>query len=319
MDAVLVVLEKLAYLFLLVSVGIAAAHWKLITDEGGRVISRLLVDIFWPATILASIASQLTRADIIGNALLPVLAFATAAVGVLVGLGTARLFRFSGKERGIFIYDSAINNFVYFPLAFISTMMPGKGPALLFIHNLGFILAIWTIGVSALRGSVNFRENLKGIVPTGLIATALGIIIVLSGVKEHTPEAFNKFLYLVLDTVGKPTMAVAMIVAGVEIYKLGFRSLRFDRWNIVLGIMRLLVIPLILFAAAFGLRALGVAREITFIFVLVGIMPVSINSISLSIRFGASAERAAEAAVFTHLFGIATIAVFMTAIQRFFG
>jgi len=76
-------------------------------------------------------------------------------------------------------------------------------------------------------------------------------------------------------------------------------------------------VPGMLFVVSYYLPLyLNATRDAIVIFMLVNIMPVSVNSISLAVKCGSSAEYAAQGVVFTHVFAIATMTVFIVFIEQ---
>ncbi len=308
------VVGKLVYLILLICAGIGVRKRGLLSDKGRQDASRLLVDVFWPALIFSSITGQLRFDDLIAGALLPILAAVTALTGLVLGAAVLHFNRFSECDKRVFLYDATINNFVFLVLPFVIVMIPDRGKGMLFLHNLGFLVVLWTLGISILRGGLNVRDRLRHLFSPGLVATLAGCLFVICGLVQWIPSPVEK----AVAVLGRPTIPVAMIIAGSQIYDLGLRSAKLDRWNVQLFVVRMLLVPGLLLPAAYGLVALGVSREVILIFLLVNIMPVSINSVSLALRFDASAERAAQAVVTTHLAALLTIPAFVYLFQMLF-
>ena len=309
MSNLLIILEKIFFLLALLTAGGFAGKFKLIGDDGERDLSRLLVDFFWPAAIFSSITSGL-KPDAT-NVILPFTALITAFVGLGLGFLAVGIFKFKDDRKKVFLYHSSINNFVFMAIPFVSLFYGERGLGLLFLHNLGYILFLWTFGVGLLHEKQTAGMALKRMVNPGLIATFLGILFVVFGIK--LPPLVSS----VFDTMGAPTTLIAMIVAGNRIYKLGIKVLKFDVWNIALGLIRLILVPALLFIPAYFLRPY-IDVEVLGIFMIVNVMPVSVNSISLAKRYGVKAGPAAEGLVFTHLFGIGTMAVYLYFIKMFF-
>ena len=97
-------------------------------------------------------------------------------------------------------------------------------------------------------------------------------------------------------------------------------SLKFDRWNMGLIVVRLILVPLILFIVAWLLYVYcGVSRDIILVFSIVNLMPVSLNSVSMTIRFKSSPELAAQGIVSTTLVSSITIVAFLILFKSVFG
>jgi malate permease and related proteins len=197
-------------------------------------------------------------------------------------------------------------------IPFAELFFPKNGLGLLFIHNIGFIFVIWTLGVFIFQGGYNFKSSLKGLINPGLISTIAAVIIVIFGFNKFIPAVVND----VFKTIGSPTLPVSMIVAGAQIYKLGKNALKFDLFNILIGVNRLILIPGILFLLSLFLKNYF-SKEIIGIFMIVNVMPVSIISVSMAIRYGSDPELASQNIVSNHILSMITIPVFIILIKFF--
>ena len=99
-------------------------------------------------------------------------------MNILIGIIFVRALKLKGDKKVIFLYHSTVNNFVFLVLPFVEKYLPGKGPGLLFIHNIGYILLMWTLGIIILSGYTGWKTALKNIFTPGFIATLIGIAIV---------------------------------------------------------------------------------------------------------------------------------------------
>ena len=116
--------------------------------------------------------------------------------------------------------------------------------------------------------------------------------------------------------MGNPTLPTAMIVAGAQIYKLGRNVLKFDLFNFLIGFNRLILIPGLLFLLSLGLKNYF-SKEVIGIFMIVNIMPVSVISVSMALRFGSDPELASQNIVTNHILLVFTIPVFIFLIKIF--
>jgi malate permease and related proteins len=318
----LLILQNTFLIGVLISAGFAARRFGWINETTERGLSRLLVDLFWPCLIFTNITAGLNRSDILSNISLPLLAVLTAMCGFAVALIWVRLAKDRGDKRALMLYQGLINNFVFMVLPFARQFLPQKGEGLLFMHNLGPIVLIWTLGVYVLRGESGRKEGLKALLTPGLLSTVIAVVVVLSGVRDILPSAAGPVFASVgeaLSVFGRAALPVAMIVAGSRIAGMGRGALCFDGWNIRLILLRLVLVPGILFLIGVGLKYIGCfSRESLIIFMLVNAMPVSINSISLSQRFNRSSDLAAQGVVMTHLFALITVPLYILAVAVVF-
>jgi hypothetical protein len=303
---------KIAFIFLLIGVGALVKKAGMLSEAGERDVGRIMVDLTWPALIFASINTSLTTSDITGNLALPFLAVALHLAGLLIGAGICRAAGYRGERRNVFLFHATLNNFFIMALPFAQFMLPRKGLALLTVSNLGSTITLWVIGVSLLAGKVDSKTNLKNIFSPAMVSTLVATVFVLSGINKLIPQ-------LVLDvfaTVGQPTLLLGLIIAGTQISKLGFKAVKFDQWNLLVGLVRNILVPAAVFAVCLLLKNV-LPREAIIITMLVAISPASVNSIPLAMRYGSSPVLAAEGVLFTHLLAAPTMLGFIYLIDRF--
>jgi predicted permease len=306
------IVDKILFVILLMGTGVLAKKLKWISEEGEKDISRLMVDFVWPSLIFSSIVTTLTTDDILSNFFLPVLSVFIHITGYGLGLLICRLTRYTGERRKIFLLHAAMNNFFVMALPFAQFFFPEKGAALLAVANLGSMILLWTLGVSIIAGNLGARASIKNIFSPGMIATVAGVVCVLTGANRYIPRLVSN----VLSEVGQPTMLFGLMIAGTQIYKLGRNALKFDGWNILVGLVRNILTPAILFALILPLRDF-IGKEGLTIFMIVSMTPASVNSVTLAMKYDSAPNLAAEGVIFTHILAIGTMLGFVVLIERF--
>ena len=303
---------KLLFIVLLMAAGVLAKRLRWISDDGEKDLSKLMLEFAWPALIFSSITRSLNAQDILDNIWLPLLSFLIHLLGFFAGLAVCRLTGWKEDRRKLFVFHATMNNFLIMALPFAQMFYPDKGAALLSTANLGSTIAIWTLGVSTMAGGLDARATVRNLISPGLVATILAVALVLSGLNRFVPAVLGD----ALAVAGQPTLLFGLLLAGTQIWKLGRGALKFDAWNILVGLLRIVLIPGVFFLSALALRG-SVSREGLVIVMLVAMAPASVNSISLAIKYGASARLAAEGVLFTHFFSLLTMPVFVLLIDRF--
>jgi predicted permease len=313
MDHAYAIIEKIFFVVLLIAAGIFAKKMKWVSDEGEKDLSRLSVDFIWPAMIFSSIVTTLTARDILSNLALPVLAAVMHLTGFLIGSAVCRLAGYAGEQKKMFLFHATMNNFLGMALPLTLFFLPEKGAALLAVANLGSIIVMWTLCVAILAGNTGIRAAVKNICSPAMFAIVAGVACVLLDAGALIP----RLVVDVLTTIGGPTLFIGLFIAGTQICRLGSRALRFNGWNVLTGLLRIVLIPGVLFGLGFFLRDF-LSREALIIFLVSSITPANVTSVILAMKFGSSAELAAEGVVFTHVFGIASMVGFIMLIERFF-
>ncbi|WP_319560212.1 AEC family transporter [Marispirochaeta sp.] len=224
--------------------------------------------------------------------------------------------KYRGVRRSSFLFQSMMNNFVFLVLPFAVLFLPERGAGLLFVHNLGIILLLWTLCVPVLQGENRDKEKdllMELVKNPGIIATISAIILVLTGINTRLPAAIT----ITMDYLGAPTMAIAMLVAGSRIAGTGLKAVRIDPWNMLIALIRLVLVPLILLGLSLLVWEAGWAgSETLMIFMLVNIVPVGVFSVSLANKYKASPELMAQSVAFTHVIGAGTMLAWLLILQK---
>lgn len=300
------IVDKVFYILLLLALGILVRRLRMLSDQGEKEISNLMMDLFWPALIFHSIVATLNVNDILDNIWLPLGSIFIHLAGYAVGLAFCRLSGYQADRRKVFLFHASLNNFFLMALPMVQLFFPQKGIALLAVANLGSILVLWTLGTYTIVGNIGVRKTLKNVCSPGLIATVGGILFVATGLNRYIPALVLDFLAV----TGQPTMIIGMMVAGGKICQLGVQALRFDAWNLQVGLIRNILSPAIMLGAALLLRGV-ISHEILVMLMLVAVTPSSVNSVTMAIKYNSSPRLAAEGVIFTHLLAIITMPAFI--------
>jgi predicted permease len=307
-----IIFGKIAFIFLLLGVGVLVKKLRVLSDTGEQDLGRLMVDVTWPALIFASINVSLTASDIVGNYTLPFLAVGLHLIGFLAGLAVCSVGRFSGDRKNVFLFHATMNNFFIMALPFAQMMLPKKGLALLTVSNLGSTVTLWVLGVTLLSGKIESKSIVRSVLSPAMIATVSATVFVLTGVNTLIP----RFALDLIATVGQPTLLLGLLAAGMQIGKLGIGAVKFDSWNILVGLVRNIVVPAAVFAFCLVFKG-HLSREAVIITMLVAIAPASVNSVPLALRYRSDPDLTAEGVVFTHLLAAPSMLVFIFLIDRF--
>ena len=320
MSDFLVVLLKLVAMFLVMALGWVARKRSLITDDAGRVLSRLLVDMIFPALVFTQMLRTVNPQVLRESWFVPILGAAVIVIAKVVGQLGMPLFRHKGAlATAVFLV--AMPNWVFFPLPIVEKLFGDAGVRDVLLCNVGAQLMLWTIGVWTLRGTMPRKMALKELAMNhGLVATVAGIVIA-------RPLPFTRALETVavpgaslgvlsaasvvqaLAMLGSLTIPLSLVITGSQLGGLNLADHYPTRDFIGVIVLRLLVAPVITIAilqaaAMFGLRIPEVTRMTTY---LIAAMPVAISCSIVTERFGGDTPLAARAIFYSTLGSILTV------------
>ncbi|KAL1524959.1 hypothetical protein AB1Y20_019835 [Prymnesium parvum] len=157
--------ESMAELLTSCAIGYSATRLGLLDGAAVRSLARVVFNLFLPSMLLTSVATTVSRGAGSLSALLvvPLLAWAQTALGVLAGAASLRLIRTeraSAAGRGVTVLSSFGNSGVL-PLIFVHSLFRHAADAatrqraasLVAMYLLGWSPVFWTLGYALLTGA----------------------------------------------------------------------------------------------------------------------------------------------------------------------
>ena len=294
-----------APLFLLVFLGFALSSFARWPRSATDALTRFVFTVAVPALLfrLMTDFARLPRVD--ARILLAYFGgcLAVYAMGRLIG---ARVFRMDGVSQSVFAMGGIFSNNVMLGLPIAKVTLGDAalpGVSLLLVFN---SLILWTVVTVSVEWARNrelsaraLAKTLRGvllnpIVSSILIGMAFGFSgLPLPGVVDRT-----------LELVALAAVPLSLIALGMGLAEFGVRA--GVTVSAALGAMKLLVQPLVVYAAA---RLLGVPQLETSVCVLIAALPIGANVYLMARQFNALTGPVASAIVLTTVLGALTTPV----------
>ncbi len=301
MEHTILVLMAALPVYLIVALGPLLRKAKALTPEMDKGVMSMAVHLFYPCLIL----DKMLGADILRDA---GVVFSSAGIGfsvIVLAMGLAFVIaRLLGFEKGsglrTFSASSGVQNYGFIAIPLMVYVFPDDDAALavLFTHNLGVELALWTVGIMLISGNRNasWRSFIKG----PIIAVLLGLLLVQTGLDHFIPEVARR----VFAMLGVCAVPVSLLLVGTTMYDLA-RDVRFD-WKVSTGgvLVRLVMVPVVILCLA---KFLPLAQELRQVLVIQAAMPAGVFPIVLSRHYGGRADVAMQVVVATSLVSLLTM------------
>jgi malate permease and related proteins len=295
----MLVLEALVPVVLVIGVGSLLRRFEILSEEIERGMMAMVVQVLLPALILANIIGNKALGDWaeVGK----VAGFGCG--GLLIGLTLAYLCAgLLGMKRGdgkrTFGVTAGIQNYGFIGVPLLLSLFPGDGLlGVLLTHNVGVEIAMWTMGVSLMRGDKSFSWKLFMKAP--ILAVVFGLVINALG----WDGLFQGVPMKAFEMLGAAAIPIALVVIGAGLVEL-LKKEQFD-WKIAIGsiVVRLALIPACLIGAAY---LLPISLELKKVVVIQAAMPAAMFPIILAKHYGGKPEVAVQVVVAT------TVACFLT-------
>lgn len=290
------VLTQTIIMFIIVIIGALCYKFKLITDEGKKQLSSLVMYIVNPLLIFLAYQTDFKKELLVGLMWTAIMAVLTYAAFILLSMVFIRDKddRETAIERFSIIYSNC--GFMGTPLIF--GVFGSEG---VFLQN-GFItvfnLGVWTHGIMSMKGQRDSKSILRAFKAPAVIAVFLGLILFFLGIR--IPE----IPYTALNHVGEMTTPLAMLVAGASIAGSNIlKSLKNPRIYLI-SFLKLIVFPLIGLLIIAFLPAPETAKLITLIEIA---CPTATIGMMFAITFNKNAEYSSQIFAVTTLLSMATL------------
>lgn len=298
MDYTHIVIQMLS-IFGIVLVGLVAAKRGLWASDMDRKMSTFVLNVSMPALILASVMGDdlaFERSEIVSL-------LGIAAVNYVLLIGAAwfvpRVWPVGEGRRGILRFMLAFGNVTFIGYPVVDAVFGPRAVFCASVLNLPSNLLMFTLGVSYIKGSpARGAFCPRMLVTPCMIASLAAIAIALFKVSTPVPVA-NWFHLL-----GDMTVPCALLIIGSSLSHIPWRDMLGNRFVYMAATLRLIVLPLVVFAV---FRLCGFPEFASGIAVVLSAMPVATNGIMFCLQYGRDERVMTQGLFLTTLFSVITI------------
>lgn len=291
------IIAQMMVLFLILAVGYAGNKAKILNADSNRHISRLILNITMPCTVLYSVMNG--NFNTTGREALVFMLFTLVSYAIiyLIAWPVPRLLRFPREDAGIVRFLLAFGNVSFMGYPVIQAIY-GDG-ALFYVTLLGipFNLLLFSVGMILTSGKRE-KLNIKLFLTPTLFATVASVLIF--AFKFTTP----KLIVDATSLVGHMTTPGAMLIIGSTLADIPIRDVFSEKRIYPIAVIKLILIPvvtwLVLKFFVFDTQMLGV------LIVEAG-MPTATAATMLSLQYGGNDKLASKGVFLTTLFSVVTI------------
>ena len=261
----------------------------------------LAIHVFCPCLIL----DKMLAAEVLRD---PMVLFSSAGMGFgLIVLGALLAYLIAplvglklGGGRRTFAVSAGLQNYGFIAIPLVAYLYPDNDDvmAVLFTHNLGVELAMWTVLLMLLSGvlSPSWRVFLKG----PIVAVLVGILVMQTGTEQYVPSTVIG-LFSILGVCAIP---LSLLLVGTALHDL-MGKMKFD-WRVGSGavLARLALIPIVILICA---KYLPLGTELKQVLVIQAALPSGMFPIVLSRHYGGRTDVAITAVMATTIASLLTM------------
>lgn len=296
------IVALIAPVFAMIAAG-ALARWRnWLRVEAEESLLKLVVNVLTPCLVFRSVIGNRALLAADNVVLPPLVGFVTVAAGFVVGYYGGLLL---GLRRGhglrTFAFAVGIYNYGYIPIPLIESLFGAETLGVLFVHNIGCELAIWSIGVILIAGA-SLREGWRRAINAPVISIVVAVSLNVAGAGAWIPHAVMR----AVGMLGSCAVPLGLVVIGGTLFDFFAQprqllDLRVSGASIVL---RLALLPLLFLAAA---SWLPFSTELKQVMIVQAAMPAGITPVLIARHYGGQPITAAQVILATTAVGLLAI------------
>lgn len=298
-------LGAVAPVFLILAAGYLLRRLNWLTPEADRSLLQVGVNFLYPCLIADTILGNPILAQM-GNVVVPPLVgFGTVVLGFLVCAVVARLLQLPPETSRAFSFTTGLYNYGYLPIPLVQQFYDRDTLGVLFTHNLGVEVALWTVGIWILSGGSG-RDAWRKILNVPILAVTAAAVLNFAGAGAWLPDFVGKTMHM----LGQSAIPLALLLTGATLADLvATGSLAGQLGPLAASnALRLGLLPLVFLILAKHLPILEPLRRII---VIQAAMPAAMIPIVLSRHYKADSAHALQIVLSSTVLGLLTIPLWL--------
>ena len=300
----LTVIASVLPVYILIIAGALLRKTQVLKSEHDHGIMRVIFSVMLPCFIL----DRILGAEILRSGPVVVWSIALGFIlihsGLLIGWWAGRALGLEhGTGRRTFTLTAGVQNYGFTAIPVVEILWGGSAVGLLFVHNIGTELGLWSTGVMIMSGErgISWRRLANG----PMIAALVGILLVIL----HLDHKITGPVREAMSMIGTGAFPLAILITGASIMDLAMAEK--PTWKITVGsiLVRLLLAPAAILASA---KFLPIAAELKQILVVQAAMPAAMTPILLARLYGGRPAIAVQIVVGTTVASLATLPLIIT-------
>lgn len=284
-------------LMILMGAGVLLRTKRILTEEGKRQLTDLIIDLVLPCSIVASFLTDLTAEQIRQGLILFLLSIGIQIFSFLFGFAAYRRCR--KEHRTSMQYGTVCSNSGILGTPIAEGLWGMEGTYLAAIFLIPLRVVMWTLGLSFFTGKMEAFSTRKIVTHPCVAAVGIGILLML------LPVSVPPLVSDCLRTIGSCNTALAMILIGGIAADMDPRLLlHMDTWYF--SAIRLLLLPLLVFLVC---KALDMDPMVQNIAVVLTAMPAGSTTSILALKYGGDAPFASACTALTTVLSLLAVPV----------
>jgi predicted permease len=308
------VLSAVVPVFGIAAVGLMIRKLNWLTEEADQSLLRVNVNLLLPCLILDAAIGNPALSKLSNLLLAPLVGFGTVALGVVLALASRRLHGLTERRaQRTFAVSVGMYNYGYVPLPLALLLFDKETAGVLFVHNVGVELGLWTLGVMLLTGG-SLGRDWRRIFNAPLIAIVLAVMLNALGWPTHVPQV----VLTAVHWLGQCAIPMALILIGAIVADHLHEFHSASGWRVIgtAVLLRIGVLPVLFLLLA---KYLPGSLELKRVMVLESAMPAAVFPIIMARHYHGDPPTALRVVIGTSAVGLVTIPLWIKFGMHFVG
>lgn len=285
----------------MVMVGFYLSKKEIITDRVNKGLSQMLMSVSMPLLVIYSFSSGISKEVLINAA--GILVFSFVIHLVLILFCQPFYLKFAHHKKPVLHFSTIFANTVFMGFPVMHALFGSEGVLYASVFMIPMNVFMFSYGIMVFSGEKNPLKSLGKLYNAPLISTVLGITISLLGLKLPSP------LMDTFHSIGNLTTPLSMFIIGKMVADIRFKD-AFRGFEVYcVSMLRLLIIPVIIF---FVLKLLHASETTIYTCVILEAMPTASLVGTFSETYEGDKLLASQCAFLTTLFSVFTIPVIVS-------
>jgi transporter, auxin efflux carrier (AEC) family protein len=295
MELAQITFKKLIEMFIILIVGIIGYKSKIITKEGNKVLSNVLLMIVNPAVLFMAFQQDFTEKLVRGFIVSIGFAFICHIVGIIISYITIKkTIKDYDIERIACIYSNC--GFIGIPI--INALFGSEGVFYLAAYLMVFNILLWTQALVLTTGKFDKKTLLEGIFSPAIISIILGILFCRFKLPTILSEPANY--------IKEMNTPLAMLIAGATMAQTNLLKAIKNYRIYIITVLKLLIIPIV---SGIILTLFNFDETVTMTSIVEVACPTGASGTMFALRYNKNAIYASELYVVTTLISTVSLPI----------
>ena len=245
--SITVVIQQMVIIFILIGIGMILFRRRLLSEEGSKQISGLIINVTNPALLICSALDDGPKASLRDLGIALAAYAAVFAILIAVGFLLPCLLRVPKDLHYAYQMLTVFGNVGFIGIPLASAVLGSESLIFVSIFNLPFNLLIYTLGISLLQRAAGQAEKevtipssgrLQKLVNAGTVSAAVTVIFYLGNF--HVPTVISS----ALSYTGRATTLLSMLVLGVSVAQIAPKEIFSHPKLYLFTLLRQILVPI---------------------------------------------------------------------------